>query len=477
MLTKVARRYQRLINYFVPNAMRGDREASKQARMFLISHTMGPILGNSIPLALLFVDPAPGLDILVLCISITAFWIFPFLLRRGISYDVLVITSVLNLNFCILWSCYFNGGVLSPTLPWVLLIPILSFFYIGGNARLQGTLMSIFAGSFGLFLFLYYTTNPPLNDIPEVALSVLGVVSTVAALCYVATMAIYYAQIFDAGVELEDEVRRRRQATDKLRAAIVAAHDAGVHRSEFLAHMSHELRTPLNAVIGYSQILRDDALESADLQMQDDVDRIHDAGQYLLRLINIVLDLAKLEAGHLEFTVEAYQLIELVDKATSRARPAMRNAGTTLELFVETGDAEVFTDSERLLEVLGAILDNAAVHAPGAHVELHCRKASINQQDDAYEVCIRDNGNGIPPDRIATLFDSLIDERDAVASKYGGTGLSLTIAHKMSRAIGCILEVESTVGEGTCFTVRIPRKWTPVAPKAAQEKTSVGFAA
>ena len=257
MLNGLAARYQRLIDYFVPKSMLHDREASNQARMFLISHTMGPVLGNSVPIALYFVDPTPGLNILVLALSITAFWIFPFLLRRGVNYDKLVIASVANLNFCIFWSCYFNDGVLSPTLPWVLIIPILSFFYIGGNTRLQASLMGIFAGSFALFLVLYYSTNPPSNDIPTIALIILGVVSTVAALCYVATMAIYYARIFDAGVELENEVRQRRRATDELRAAVVAADRISLHKAEFLARMSHELRTPLNAVIGYSRLIHE----------------------------------------------------------------------------------------------------------------------------------------------------------------------------------------------------------------------------
>lgn len=468
MLKNLAARYQSLIDYFVPDAIQNDREASNQARMFLVSHTMGPILGNTIPLALLLVAPTPGFDILVLSASITAFWIFPFLLRRGWDYNRLVITSVLNLNFCIYWSCYFNGGVLSPTLPWVLLIPILSFFYIGGNARLQGTLMSIFAGAFALFIVLYYSTNPPTNDIPEVALVALGGVSTVAALCYVATMAIYYARIFDAGVELENEVRRRRHTTDKLRAAILAADQAGLHKAEFLARMSHELRTPLNAVIGYSQILKEDALETDDPQMRDDVDRIHDAGQYLMRLINIVLDLSKIESGRMQFKVEDHEVIEILQEAMSRARPAMRQAGNTLEMFIETRESGVSTDSQRLLQILGAILDNIPVHTPGAHVELHCRSASIDQPGDGYEISIRDNGTGIPPERLATLFESLVDQRDAAASKYGGTGLNLTIAHKLAVAMGCDLSVESTVGEGTCFTVLVPRNWTPQAVTASQ---------
>jgi len=477
VLKKLGARYQRLIDYFVPDAIRADREASNQARMFLISHTIGPILGNSVPIALFFVDPAPGLDILLLSVSVTAFWIFPFLLRRGWDYNALVITSVLNLNFVIYCASYFNGGVLSPTLPWILLIPILSFFYIGGNARLQGTLMSIFAGAFALFLILYYTTNPPTKNIPEVALVTLGGVSTIAALCYVATMAIYYARIFDAGVELEGEVRRRRQAMDKLRAAIVAADEAGLHKAEFLARMSHELRTPLNAVIGYSQILREDALETDNLQMRDDVDRIHDAGQYLMRLINFVLDLSKIESGRMQFKVEDHQLIEILQDAMAAVRPAMKAAGNTVDLFIETRQSDVSIDRERLLQVLNAVLDNIPVHAPGTHVDIHCRDNGAGRQGDGYEIRVSDNGAGIPAGQLATLFESLIDRRDAAASKYGGTGLNLTVAHKLARAMGCDLSVESEVGKGTCFIVLVPRNWTPLSSPATQPNTEALAAA
>lgn len=477
MLKTLAARYQRLIDYFVPDAIRDDREASNQARMFLISHTMGPILGNTIPFLLLLIDPTPGLDIAVIVLSVTAFWVFPFLLRRGWNYDTLVLTSVLNLNFCIFWTCYFNGGVLSPTMPWVLLIPILSFFYIGGNSYLQGKLMAVFVGAFASFLILYYATTPPTNDIPEAELVALGVVSTVAALCYIATMAIYYARIFDAGLELENEVRRRRQATDKLRAAIIAADEAGLHKADFLARMSHELRTPLNAVIGYSQILKEDATESDDMQMREDVDRIHDAGQYLLRLINIVLDLSKIEAGRMQFSVENHQLFEILQEATSHARKAMRGAGNTMDLFIETTESDVATDNQRLLQILGAVLDNVPVHAPGAHVELHCRKASIDQPGDGYAISVRDFGPGIPPERLATLFESFVDQRDAAASKYGGTGLNLTIAHKMAQAMGCDLSVDSTPGSGTCFTLLVPRAWSPQQPDAARTIPAVQAAA
>ena len=121
-------------------------------------------------------------------------------------------------------------------------------------------------------------------------------------------MAIYYARIFDAGIALETEVRRRRETTDELRQAVAKADRAGAAKAEFLARMSHELRTPLNAVIGYSQMLKEDATGEADAMMREDVERIHDAGQYLLRLVNMILDLSKLEAGRMKFDQRSHSL-------------------------------------------------------------------------------------------------------------------------------------------------------------------------
>src|ERR1700754_1013273 len=136
-LARLGSRYLQLIEYFIPAHMRGDREAENQARMFLISHSLGPILGNAVPLAVLIFNATFRIDAIVLIVGITAFWVFPFLLKRGFNYERLVLTSVVDLNFCILWSCYFYGGVSSPTLPWLLIIPILSLFYMGGGRKVQ----------------------------------------------------------------------------------------------------------------------------------------------------------------------------------------------------------------------------------------------------------------------------------------------------------------------------------------------------
>ena len=125
----------RVIDWFIPAELLAERESRQLARMFLISHVCGPFLGNVVPGALLFLDPHPGYPVAVLAASITSFWIFPFLLKFLGRYNLLCFLSVQNLIFCILWSCYFYGGVTSPTLPWVLTIPLLTFCYLGPSPR------------------------------------------------------------------------------------------------------------------------------------------------------------------------------------------------------------------------------------------------------------------------------------------------------------------------------------------------------
>ncbi len=459
MLDVLAKQYLKVADFFIPKEISADREAVNRARMFLISHTIGPILGNSVPLALYLLDPTPGIDIFWLAVSITGFWIWPFLLRAGFSFDKLVITSVINLNFAIFWSCYFNGGVSSPTLPWVLIIPILSFFYIGGEQRLQTTLLSIFGASFLIYTAAYFYFAPPMNDIPEYAMMSLGIVSTAATLAYVATMALYYSRIFDAGVELENEVRRRRVVAQELKNAVVVADRNGQMKAEFLARMSHELRTPLNAVIGYSLILKEGAEEANDGQMRKDVEKIHDAGQYLLRLINMILDLSKIEAGKMQFNVNKKLLTDIIHSATEGVRHQIESNGVQLAVTIAPEVEETETDSERLAQILNAILHNACEHTRKGAINVCCQLNSSGLEDAVYSISISDTGSGIPPDTLNTLFQTLTDSRDASASKYGGTGLNLTVTNKLAVAMGCTIDVESTVGKGSNFTVHVPRAW------------------
>jgi len=456
-LYKVANAYQGLIDYFVPASLENDRSGANQARMFLISHTMGPILGNSVPLALYLFDPTPGMDVLVLAASITAFWLFPPLLRREWNYKWLVMASVANLNFCILWSCYFYGGVASPTLPWILIIPILSLFYIGGERQLQPHLLGISGGAFLLFLIAYFYFEPAANDMPVVAMQGLGLVSTTAALCYIATMAIYYSRIFDAGLELEHEVKRRMKTTDELRSAIAAADRASSVKSEFLARMSHELRTPLNAVLGYTELLREDSEDIGDTASIKDIDRIHDAASYLIRLINMILDMSKIEAGRMSFDYRSHDLKLVIDRAVENVQPLMARNRNQVDV-TSFGDLDRVTiDQGRFLQVVESILENAAQHTVNGIITISASGDATWRGAEAFQLTISDTGEGIPEGELPMIFESFGAAREASDDgRYGGTGLSLTVMKKMCHAMRGTVEASSTEGKGSTFTITLP---------------------
>src|SRR6201998_3432830 len=272
---KLVAALDRLVNYFIPVEIAADRDARNRAHVFLVSHILGPFIGNVVPIALYVLDPAPGYEIAVLAISITSFWIFPFVLRAGAPYNPLALVSIQHLIFFIFWVCYFYGGVTSPTLPWVLVIPLLAFFYLGSSKTLRLIVMIMFAANLAIFSGFYLFGYPIKNDLPVAAMQGLGLVSTIAASLYVAMMALYYAKIQASQTELEGEMRQHMATAAALRLATEEAERAGAAKAEFLAKMSHELRTPLNAVIGYSQILLEDAEQEGASGSISDLTKIH----------------------------------------------------------------------------------------------------------------------------------------------------------------------------------------------------------
>ena len=450
---RTARRHlPRLIDGFVPESMASDPLASKKARMFVTSHLMGPILGGAVPIALWALDPTPGYDIAILAVAITSFWLFPDLLRRGVPFNALVMLSIFIDWFAILWSAYFYGGVASPTMIWVLIIPILAIFYIGGDSTLKPWLAALSAACFLSFVALYVALDPPPNDIPPKALMALGVVSVAGVLCYVAGMAIYYAKIFDAGVDLETEVKRRKALAVELRRAVAAAERASSAKSEFLARMSHELRNPLNAIIGYGELLREEVEDAASAR---DIDRIVDAGRYLVRLINMILDLSKIEAGRMTFDRRPHDVAGLVRDAAERHRSDIEAGGNTLAVEAAPDLAEAVVDHGRVGEVLDAVLSNAAKHTQGGSVRIVARTEGSGAAG-RLTLVVEDTGEGIPTEVLPTIFETFSTEREAAASRYGGTGLNLAVGSRLCDAMGGSISAESVEGEGATFTIVLP---------------------
>ena len=240
----------------------------------------------------------------VFFLSITAFWIYPFLLRATRRYRLLAFVSIQNLACCILWACYAFGGLLSPFLSWMLIIPLLSFLYLPSVGWIRNALLTQLICNLALLLFICLGgVTLPAVDLAE--LQVIGLVSMGAVAIYFAMMALYFAKMFHEQREFGRELNALVSSSDNLRNLTSAAEQAGAAKAEFVASMSHELRTPLNAIIGYSQLLLEEAADEGDDEGADDLGKIHKSGSNLLYLIDHILDYSRIEAGRMPINPRA----------------------------------------------------------------------------------------------------------------------------------------------------------------------------
>jgi signal transduction histidine kinase/ActR/RegA family two-component response regulator len=442
-----------VLDWFIPEKIKDDSEAHQRARMFLISHLFGPILGHTITIYLYLLDPDPGIGLHVLAASITAFWGFPFLLRLTHRYNILAVLSIQNLSFAVVWGCYHYGGVSSPFLPWLPTIPLLAFFYLGSGPWQRSLVLGqLFVNLMIVYAIYAHGISFPVH-VPLERLSGIGIISTICAAIYVSMMALYYANIVASQSELEREVTLHLTTARQLRAAKTEADRANQAKSEFLAKMSHELRTPLNAVIGYSEMLLEDAEESGRESQHADLSRIHSAGKHLLSLVSDVLDLSKIEAGKMEVYPERFELSVLLKEIARSCQPGIAVNGNRLELAFPPNLGYVETDRAKLRQTITNVLNNAGKFTRNGVVTV-----AANIRNGWIELGVRDTGIGISPENITNLFQNFGEMAGATVSKYGGTGLGLAISQKLCHLLGGDIGVESTLGKGALFTIRVPAK-------------------
>ncbi|QGZ96636.1 ATP-binding protein [Terricaulis silvestris] len=256
-----------------------------------------------------------------------------------------------------------------------------------------------------------------------------------------------------------DEIEHRdvelKRAFEELEKARVAAEQASIAKSQFLATMSHELRTPLNAIIGYGEMLKENAEDRGDEQDGADLMRIHGAAHRLLALINDVLDLSKIEAGGTDVSLEPVDLDALLHEAAETVRPAAAANGA--EIVVETPAplGVVETDGFKLSQCLLNLASNAAKFTRDGQIKLSGRRESeAGAEWLVFDVI--DTGIGISPEALGRLFQPFVQADASTTRAYGGTGLGLAITRRLARMLGGDVTVVSVVGQGSTFTLRVP---------------------
>ena len=438
------------VDWFVPAKLKQTPGTLQAVRMFLFSHLIGPILGHTITLSMLFLRGEADFAWWVLFGAITAFWPFAFVLRLTGWYVPLSLLSIQNLMFCIFWGCYQYGGISSPIMPWLVTVPLLGFFYLPGRSTRIAVALLIVVN-----LSLFYALYDVFGFVETVApdgLVIIGLISTFSASAYVSMMALYFASIVYSQGELEREIGHHRATERRLRDAAAQARRALAAKSDFLAKMSHELKNPLNAVIGYSEILIEDSDETA-IQKRQDLSSIRGAGHQLLGLIDTLLELSRLEAGKAELRPVEFELGDFIEERVSRSRAAIAASGN--ELIVQALPAERLScDLQKLERIVEGLLSNAVKFTQNGRITV-----SATVDDHTCTVSIEDTGAGIAAERMANLFETMGTSDDETSSKYDDeVRLGLPLAYRYCQLMGGNLSVQSRLGQGSTVTVSLPRQ-------------------
>jgi GAF domain-containing protein len=250
-----------------------------------------------------------------------------------------------------------------------------------------------------------------------------------------AAIAIENVRLFD---EIQDKSRQLAEASQ--------------HKSQFLANMSHELRTPLNAIIGVSEMLREDA--EAARQDTEPLDRVLGAGRHLLALINDILDLSKIEAGRMELQIETFPLAPLIADVVKTIEPLAAKNANQVAVKCDGAIGTLHADQMRLRQALLNLMSNANKFTERGKIAIDARQ---RQEDGSISISIADTGIGMTPEQMSKLFQEFSQADASTTRKYGGTGLGLAISKRFCEMMGGDITVESEVGRGSTFTIRLPR--------------------
>ncbi|NDR55159.1 response regulator [Aliiruegeria sabulilitoris] len=257
----------------------------------------------------------------------------------------------------------------------------------------------------------------------------------------------YIGMVEDITERLELE-RQAEQAREQAELANQA-------KSAFLANMSHELRTPMNAIIGYSEMLAEDAEDDGLDEMLDDLGKITAAGRHLLSLINDILDLSKIEAGKMDLFLEDFSASEIAQDVASTAASLIEKNSNKLIVDIDQDLGTLRGDVTKIRQILFNLISNAAKFTSDGAITLEVKTTSLNMEP-AVRFAVSDTGIGIPEDKLEHIFSEFSQADESTTRNYGGTGLGLALTKRFCELMGGAIQVESKLGQGSSFIVTLP---------------------
>lgn len=436
------------VDWFVPAEVRRSTATLWRARIFVISHALGPI-SAVVALGYLYrVQAAHDWVFWTLCVLCGSFWVLPFVLKLTRTLYGPSLYSFVALTTVSVVGSFYYGGMSSPFMPWFLTAQMLGFFYLGDRPRL---VLGIIGTSLAGFAAAYLLNGTFPERVPAAELSTVGMISICAATLYSSMMAIYYASVMVAQSALEEEIRNHLETAAKLRVAKHDAERANDAKAVFLAKMSHQLRTPLNAIIGYSEILLEDSEASEQGLDADELRSINNAGRHLLSLVSDVLYMPKIDSEDVEVRVQPVDLDRCLEEVFATCRNLISNNGNTFALEKNDTLGTIQTDEIKLRQILINLLGNAGKFTRNGKVVLRARRAA-QEGGEHVLLSVQDTGIGIPPAAIPTLFRNFNQAHE----NLGGTGLGLAVSQKFAQLLDGEISVESRPNRGSDFTLRLP---------------------
>ncbi|MBS0390463.1 MAG: hypothetical protein JSS19_06895 [Proteobacteria bacterium] len=450
------------VDWFIPVGLQRSTATHWRARIFVISHVLGPFSAVAILGYLHQVLTVHDWAFWTICILCASFWALPFVLRlagdlfRPALYSFCALTSIS------VFGSYFYGGVSSPLLPWFLTAQMIGFFYLSDRPRL---VLGIIGANLAAFAAAYFINGqfPDLVSLED--LSTAGMISACAATLYSSMMAIYYAYVMVEHSALQEEIKNHLETAARLRIAKHEAERANEAKAVFLAKMSHQLRTPLNAIIGYSEILLEDAEADEPGADGEELRSINHAGRHLLSLVSDVLHMPKTEADSdaIDIKLDTVDLDRCLEELSATCRTLVASNGNRLA-FDKPGElGSIQTDEIRLRQILINLLGNAGKFTRNGSVVLRARRATEGECEQVL-ISVQDTGIGISAEAIPKLFKNF---NQLNAGQFAGSGLGLAVSQKLAHLLGGDISVTSQLHRGSEFTLRLPAMATTNAPAMA----------